>query len=58
MAGPSTLLQPIGFFIESEGASTSRTNVVFPDPETPVTTVRRSSGIGTVIPFRLRNVAL
>ena len=41
----------------SEATSTSSTNVLLPEPETPVTTVSRPSGMGTSMSCRLRRCA-
>ena len=42
----------------SEASSTSRASVDFPDPETPVTTVKRASGNQASKPAKLCSVAL
>ncbi len=49
--------QPLGKPFVRLATSTSSTRVLFPDPETPVITVRRCKGMGTSMFCRLRRLA-
>src|SRR5512140_2073400 len=40
-SGPSRSAQPTGLFASSEATSTSSTNVLLPEPDTPVITLNR-----------------
>ncbi|MFX1563101.1 MAG: hypothetical protein ACFFDP_07310, partial [Promethearchaeota archaeon] len=45
IVGPSIVEHPVGVLLVRDGTRTCSTNVLFPDPDTPVIIVSRSSGI-------------